>query len=489
VRAAHTPVRLPESDAFVHATGDEFERLDPAIGALVTIARESTSADIETACGRARGVVHERAWGTGGARRSRVLHDFARALLAHAEELAELLTREQGKTLAEARIEVGASADMVDFYAGLARSVYGRSMSLGPNAHGVVLRDPVGVVAIITPWNWPLLLTVRALAPALAAGNACMVKPASATSGTIVHALRLLATHPELPGGALTCLLGSGARVGDALVGSSEIDMVAFTGDTSTGVHVMQRAAEQLTRVSLELGGKSANLVFADADLDKAVDGALDAILTTTGQVCTAGSRLLVERPIHDAFVDRLRVAMEAVIIGDPLDAATGMGPLVSPAAAAAVRRYVEIGATEGTLITGDRPVAVSDSCELECFVAPALVTDLWATSAVLQEEIFGPMLAVQAFDDETEAVTIANDSRYGLAAGLWTADVGRCWRVGRALQAGTVWINTYHHFYPETEVGGVKHSGVGRQQGLEGLLEFTETKHLNFDGAAQLWG
>ena len=247
---------------------------------------------------------------------------------------------------------------MVDFYAGLARSVYGRSISLGPKAHGVVLRDPVGVVAIVTPWNWPLLLTVRALAPALAAGNACVVKPASVTSASIVHALRLLAAHPDLPGGALTCLLGSGARVGDALVGSAQMDMVAFTGDTSTGVQVMQRAAEQLVRVSLELGGKSANLVFADADLDKAVDGALDAILTTTGQVCTAGSRLLVERSIHDAFVDRLRVAMEAVVVGDPLDAATGMGPLVSPAASANVRRYVGIAAAAGTLVTGGAPVA-----------------------------------------------------------------------------------------------------------------------------------
>lgn len=468
---------------FVSATGDPFDSADPA--SLETVARvpSSTPADVEAAVERSRSAFRTGPWARDAARRARVLAGFAAALRGQADRLAELLTREQGKTLFEARTEIAGSADMVDYYAGLARACYGRAAVLGEHVHGVILREPVGVVAVITPWNWPLTLLVRSLAPALAAGNACVVKPASLTCAITVEALALLDAQPELPEGVLTCVLGSGAVVGDRLVGHEGVDMIAFTGETGTGVQVMQRAAPGLRKVALELGGKSPNVVFADANLDKALAGAENAIFTTSGQICTAGSRLLLEETIHDAFVERLAGVVRDLRVGDGLDPSTQLGPLVSASQQESVRGYVERGRREGTLVAEGKLQA-----ERGHFVAPAVFSDLPADSALVREEIFGPVLVVQRFADEDEAVALANDSPYGLAAGLWTADLDRAWRVGAALEAGTVWINTYHHFYPEAEVGGYKTSGIGRQQGVQGLEEFTETKHLNFDASPTLW-
>ncbi|TML67967.1 MAG: aldehyde dehydrogenase, partial [Actinobacteria bacterium] len=238
-----------------------------------------------------------------GELRARVLYGFAQALRADADRLAELLTREQGKTIHEAHIEIAGSAKMTEYYAGLARLVYGRSAVLGDEVTGVVLREPVGVVAVITPWNWPLTLLVRSLVPALAAGNATVVKPASITPAITVEALALLAAQPGLPDGVLTCVLGAGATVGEVLVGHDGVDMIAFTGETATGIRVMKRAADGLRKVALELGGKAPNVVFADANIDKALAGAENAIFTTCGQICTAGSRLIVEDSIHDELV------------------------------------------------------------------------------------------------------------------------------------------------------------------------------------------
>jgi betaine-aldehyde dehydrogenase len=343
-------------------------------------------------------------------------------------------------------------------------------------------------VAIITPWNWPLTLLVRALAPALAAGNAVVVKPASLTPAITVETLALLAGDPDLPEGVLACLLGSGAVVGDALVKHPGVDMIAFTGESSTGIDVMKSAADDLKKVSLELGGKSPNVVFADADLDKALEGAVAAGFGSCGQICTAGSRLVLERAIADEFLTRLTARVDAFRIGDGLDGATDIAPVVSRGQQRAILEYVELARDEGTIVTGGRPLSGA-AYDAGCFVPPTVVTDLAPSARVVQEEIFGPVLVVQVFDDEDEAVALANGTDYGLAAGLWTNDLRRAWRLGRAIEAGTVWINTYNRFYPETEVGGFKRSGIGRQQGLVGLEEFTETKHLNFDINPGLWG
>jgi betaine-aldehyde dehydrogenase len=487
-RSHWTPLRLPtEADEFVYASDDEVESTDPATGETVAAVRTSSRGDVDGAVTGARSAFRRGGWANDGAQRARALYGFANSLRANKEELAELLTREQGKTIHEARLEIEGSADMVEYYAGLARAVYGRSITLKDDVHGVVLCEPVGVVAVITPWNWPLTLLVRSLAPALAAGNACVVKPASLTPAITVTSLRLLTAQSDVPDGILTCVVGSGSVVGDALVGHEGVDMIAFTGETSTGVRVMKRAAEGLRKVALELGGKSPNIVFADANLDKALAGAEHAIFTTCGQICTAGSRLLVEDEIHDEFVERLARVTNALRIGDGLDESSQLGPVVSESQRAKILEYVESGTREGALVAGGQALD-GDPYNRGCFVAPAVFTDLPSTSSLVRDEIFGPVLTVQRFSSEDEVVAMANDTEYGLASGLWTQDLNRAWRVGRALDAGTVWINTYHHFYTEAEVGGFKRSGLGRQQGLQGLYEFTETKHLNFDGSPTLW-
>jgi betaine-aldehyde dehydrogenase len=486
-RTAWEPLDVPAANQpFVIAGGATFESTDPATGDVVARVRASDPADVDAAVAAAR-AASRGAWRDDGALRGRVLYRYAQALRANADTIAELLTREQGKKLFEARIEVMGAANHAEYYAGQARSIHGRAMALGPGVHGVTLREPVGVVAVITPWNWPLTLLTRSLAPALAAGNAVVVKPASLTPAVTVAALAPLAADPELPSGILACILGSGAIVGDALVKHPDVGMVAFTGESSTGIGVMKHAADSLKKVSLELGGKSPNVVFADASLDKALDGAAAAAFSSTGQICTAGSRLLVERSISDEFLSKLSERVGAMRVGDGLDPATDIAPVVSRNQQRAILEYIDVGRREGTVIAGGDPLT-GDEYERGCFVAPAIVSDLPLDARVVQEEIFGPVLAVQVFEDDDEAVAMANCTEFGLAAGVWTNDLKRAWRMGRDIEAGTVWINTYNRFYSELEVGGVKQSGVGRQQGVVGLEEFTEVKSLNFDSNPSLW-
>jgi betaine-aldehyde dehydrogenase len=474
------------SQRFVFASGTSFESTDPATGEVVARVRASEPADVDAAVDAAREAARG-PWRDDGALRGRVLYRYAQALRDNADAIAELLTREQGKKLFEARIEVLGAANHAEYYAGQARSIHGRAMALGPGVHGVTLREPVGVVAVITPWNWPLTLLTRSLAPALAAGNAVIVKPASLTPAVTAAALAPLAADPELPPGILSCILGSGAVVGDALVKHPGVGMVAFTGESSTGIGVMKHAADSLKKVSLELGGKSPIVVFADASIDKALDGAAAAAFSSTGQICTAGSRLLLERSIADEFLSKLADRVTAMRVGDGLDPATDVAPVVSRNQQRAILDYVEVGRREGVVIAGGEALSGADY-DRGCFVAPAIVSELAVDSRVVQEEIFGPVLAVQIFEDDDEAVALANCTQFGLAAGVWTNDLKRAWRMGREIESGTVWINTYNRFYSELEVGGVKQSGVGRQQGVVGLEEFTEVKSLNFDSNPSLW-
>lgn len=488
-RSAWIPLQLPRAEyGFMHASGPSVTSDDPATGEVVAVIALSTLDDVDRAVEAARDAADlDLAWKRDGARRGRVLSRFATALRDNADRLAELLTREQGKTRSEAASEMASSANMVDYYAGLSRWLAGRALPFGEHADGIVFREPVGVVAIITPWNWPVTLLVRSLAPALAAGNACVVKPASLTPAITVEVLALLARDSELPGGALGCVVGAGASVGDALVASAGVDMVAFTGEGSTGSAVMARAAVGPKKVALELGGKSANIVFSDAGRTKAIAGAQNAIFTTSGQICTAGSRLLVESATYEEFVDSLVEATAVLRTGDGLDPSSDMGPLVSSGQLGTVLDYVGLAREEGTILCGGEVLEVP-GFESGHFVAPTVVADLPPGSRVLSEEIFGPVLAVQRFEDEDEAVALANSGEFGLAAGLWTRDLDRALRIVRRLRAGTIWVNTYHHFYAEAEDGGFKRSGVGRQQGIEGLYAYTETKHVNFDTAPTLW-
>lgn len=475
-----------KSHPLLLASEGPMESYDPANGELVATVAVSSIEDVDRGICRASQAVRHSAWRNDGALRARVLFRWAERMRENTEGLAELLTREQGKTLGQARGEVASSINMIEFNAGLARAIYGRSLALKEGVHGVVLREPVGVVAAITPWNYPLNLTIRAVAPALAAGNAVLVKPASLTPAIVVAAMSLLADD-ELPADIATTVVGPGGTVGDLLVTHPDVDMVAFTGDSTTGINVMKSAADTLKRVSLELGGKSPNIVFADADLEKALAGAENAIFSAAGQICTAGSRLLLERSIRDEFLERLVKRAESMRVGDGLDPATEMGPLVSASQKQTVLDYIAIGRSEGTVLAGGM-APEGAVYERGNFVRPTIVSDLPAGSRLVAEEVFGPVLAVQTFEDEDEAVAIANSSEFGLACGLWTNDLNRSWRLGRAIESGTIWINTYHHFYAEMEVGGFKRSGIGRQQGVDGLLEFTETKHLNFDSNPSLF-
>lgn len=487
-RKEWAPLRVTHSGReFLRVSSEELSTYDPATGELVASVETSSLADVDDAVSRAHESSTRSGWRNDGALRARVLFRWAERMRTNIEFLAELLTREQGKTLGQARSEVLSSISMIEFNAGQARAIYGRAIALKEGVHGVVLREPMGVVAAITPWNYPLNLTIRAVAPALAAGNGVIVKPASATPAIVVHALELLALDDELPKGILSVVIGSGATVGEYLVVHKGVGMIAFTGDSITGINVMKQAADGLKKVSLELGGKSPNIVFADANLEKALAGAENAIFSAAGQICTAGSRLLVEDSIHDEFVTRLAARAIALRVGDGLDPQTQMGPVISASHKKTVMGYIEIGKADGVLIAGGEDLAQAPF-DRGHFIAPTIVTSLPANSRLLTEEIFGPVLAVQSFSSEEEAVALANGTEFGLACGLWTSNLDRTWRMSRAIEAGTIWINTYHHFYGEAEVGGFKRSGVGRQQGIEGLLEFTETKHLNFDSNTNLW-
>ncbi|MFV0252712.1 MAG: aldehyde dehydrogenase family protein [Beutenbergiaceae bacterium] len=476
----------PASHPLLLASEAPLESFDPATGQLVGAVAVASISDTDDGIDRASATVRSSAWRSDGALRARVLGRWAARMRENTEQLAELLTREQGKTLGQARGEVASSIAMIDYNAGLARAIYGRSLALREGVHGVMLREPVGVVAAITPWNYPLNLTIRAVAPALAAGNAVLVKPASLTPAIVVAAISLL-DDDELPPGIASVVVGSGRTVGNRLVTHPDVDMIAFTGDSSTGVDVMKNAADGLKRVSLELGGKSPNIVFADADMDKALAGAENAIFSAAGQICTAGSRLLLQSSIREEFLGRLVERAEAMRVGDGLDPASEMGPLVSQDQKDTVLEYVAIGRAEGTVLAGGGPPEGAEYADGH-FVRPTIVADLPANSRLVAEEVFGPVLAVQSFEDDDEAIALANSTEFGLACGLWTNNLNRTWRMGRAIESGTIWINTYHHFYGEMEVGGFKRSGIGRQQGIEGILEFTETKHLNFDSNASLW-
>ena len=473
---------------FLCASGESLESCDPATGEVVAVVRSSTDSDIDEAVSRARDVVaRARGWARDGARRAAVLQRFAASLRRSQDRLAELLTREQGKPIEEARTEVKKAAGLFEYYGGLSRGVEGRVLSVGDYADAVIVREPLGIVAIVVPWNSPLILLARALAPALAAGNACVVKPASLTPAISVEALAMLASDPDLPRGTVSCVCGAGETVGEALVSHDGVDMVSFTGASTTGSEVMRRAADGLKKVCLELGGKCPNLIFADAPFDKALAGVQEGIFAEAGQNCTAGSRLLLENDIYQQFLDSLVASAARIQVGDGLNPATDMGPLVSQHQKDVVMEYVAIARNEGEIVLGGNDRHVS-GYERGFFVAPTIVTGVSQGSRLVREEIFGPVLTVQRFSSEDEAVELANDTHFGLAAGLWTQNLDRCLRVARLLKAGTVWINTYHHYYPEAEGGGFKDSGVGRQQGVAGLLEYTQTKHLNFDTAPTLW-
>ncbi len=460
------------------ASGQTYDDLNPATGEPIARVAKGGAEDVDRAVRAAREAFERGPWAPGGkidgVERGRLLWALGERVRAAADELAALETRDSGKPIRDTKsVDVPMVAECLQYFAGWASKIYGDVVPVRGPFLNYTRREPIGVVGALVPWNFPILMAVWKIAPALAAGNTIVLKPSRETPLT---ALRLaeLAIEAGFPPGVLNVLTGFGSDVGMGLVRHPGVDKIALTGGTATGREVMREAAGTLKRVSLELGGKSPNLIFADADLDKAARGALAGVFYNQGEICTAGSRLLVEKSIHDALVERLADGAKKWTVGDPMDPRTRIGPMVSQAHMESVLRYVEIGRGEARLVTGGARVG-----DKGYFVAPTIFDGVAPTATIAREEIFGPVLSVIPFDDLEQAITIANDSEYGLAAGVFTRDVAKAHAVAHRLRAGTVWINTYNVFDNASPFGGVKQSGFGREMGKEAMDLYTEVKSV----------
>lgn len=462
------------------ADGSEVPTTDPATGVVLANISAGGAIDVDRAVDSASAALET--WRQlSPAARGRILLDVADAIEAHAEELATLETLDNGKPLSESLyIDVSLTSQIWRYFGGWTTKLGGQTLPVSPavgEAFVYTQREPLGVIGAIVPWNFPLLIASWKVAPALAAGNTVVLKPSEHTS---LSALRLIeiALEAGLPPGVLNLVTGFGPETGQALIDHPKVAKVSFTGSTETGRRIITASAPSIKKLTLELGGKSANIVFPDADLQAAAQGALAAIFLNQGQVCCAGSRLFVHREVHDELVAALETATRAIQLGHGLDESTEMGPLVSATQLDRVEGFVRAGTREGATLVcgGEYPGAELSRGH---FLRPTIFTDVRDDMTIATEEIFGPVLSVLTFDDETEVVRRANSSTYGLAAGVWTDDLKRAHRVARELAAGTVWVNMYNMLDPAAPFGGYKASGYGRDLGEESLLGYTQTKSV----------
>jgi acyl-CoA reductase-like NAD-dependent aldehyde dehydrogenase len=450
------------------------EIVEPATGEPLARAAMAAEADVDRAVAAARSAL-DGDWGrTPASERSRLLHALADAVAANRKELAELESRNVGKAISSVKAEVAGAVENFRYMASIAGSIGGRSNPIGGSLQFYSLKEAVGVAAQIVPWNYPLLMTTWKLAPALAAGCAVVLKPDPQTPLT---ALRLaeLATEVGFPAGAINIVPGDGPTTGSYLVRHRGVDKVAFTGSTATGGEIMRLCSDPIKRVTLELGGKSPNLIFADADLASAIPSSVWAIYAAAGQSCEARSRVLVERSIYDDIVDRFAAMAQQIRVGDPLDAETQMGSLISRTHRDKVHGFVEAGRAEGgEILTGGEPGEGKGA-----FYPPTVIAGLGNDSLVAQEEIFGPVVTVIPFEDEQDAIRIANEVKYGLMATVWTGDPARGHRIAARIKSGTVGINMPYTAFPGIPFGGYKQSGFGRELGPEALDLYLETKSV----------
>ncbi|GAA4704604.1 aldehyde dehydrogenase family protein [Nocardioides conyzicola] len=463
----------------------------PADGTLVAEVDEAGAEDTEAAIAAAYGAFRDGPWTDTSAReRGDLLLRLADLLERDAEDLARMESLDTGKRLVESRYDITDVVAVFRHYGRVAAEDAGRMVDTGnPDVVSRIVHEPVGVCALVTPWNYPLLQVSWKVAPCLAAGNTFVLKPSELTPHTAIHLMRLLA-EAGLPAGVGNLVLGAGATAGAPLSTDPRVDLVSFTGGLETGRRLMAAAAGTVKRVALELGGKNPNIVFADADLEVALDFALTAVFLHSGQVCSAGARLIVQDEIHDEFVDRLVARAGTIRLGGPFDDKAETGPLTSSAHRDKVEAYVARGIAEGAVLRtgGARPEdpALADGF----YYLPTILDGCTSDMSVTQDESFGPVLTVETFTDEADAVRIANDSIYGLAGAVWTQDAGKGQRVAGRLRMGTVWINDYHPYVPQAEWGGYKQSGFGRELGEAGLAEYRETKHVwhNIRPTEQRW-
>ena len=474
-----TPGRLLIDGQWIDGA-KKFATINPATEEVLAEVVEASATDVDRAISAARKAFEDRngAWRKMSAsERGRLIWRLADLIEKNLEEFAELETLDNGKPISESRfVDIPMVVDVLRYYAGWATKIHGETVNSFENAFTYTLREPVGVVGMIIPWNFPLLLASWKLGPALACGNTVVMKPAEQTPLT---ALRFgeLTLEAGMPAGVINILTG-GPEVGKAIVHHPGIDKIAFTGSTSVGKEIMRGTADTLKRLTLELGGKSPNIVFADADLDNAVKGAINGIFYGKGECCNAGSRLFVERKVQDEFVEKLVARAKKLRPADPLDPKSRLGALTSREQMERVLSYIGVGQQEGAkLLTGGKRVSVDGSKGF--FVEPTIFGGVDNNMKIAQEEIFGPVLAVLAFNDAEQAIDQANANPYGLAAAVWTRDVIKAHRVSRSLRAGLVWINTYGLMDAAVPFGGFKNSGFGRELGMHAIEHYTELKSV----------
>lgn len=473
---ARGPLRLLIDGQWVAAeSGDEIDVIDPATENIVARLAGAGKVDVDRAVVAARAAFETGPWSQmSPLDRGKILRTWANLIEDHLEELAYLESLDNGMTLATATAMIGDAAETVRFFASGAEHIHGDTPQTAPGSLNYTLRDPIGVCGAIIPWNSPITNFVWKSSPILAAGNTLVLKPAESTSLTAVRLGELL-IEAGLPAGVINIITGLGHLAGSAIAEHPGIDKISFTGSTPTGRKILEASIPNFKRVSLELGGKSPNIVFDDADLDAAVAASLVGFVAITGQVCLAGTRLFVQRGIHDRFVEAMVAAVSQLSVGDPFDPTTAVGPLASQQQFDKVSSYLALGKDEGAVaaVGGGAPDGAG------YYVQPTVFTGVHNNMRIAREEIFGPVLSVIAFDDEEEAIRLANDTEYGLAAAVWTNDLRRAHTVAKSLKAGTVWINNYFQLDPRMPFGGFKQSGVGRDFGLGWYHSVTEPKSV----------